>query len=179
MKRTADYKCVDDNGAPLKKHEEDHDARITRIREEIVIEQQAIASLHVDLDKRQQRLAQLENELEEAFRAKERDLQQEREAFELATQRIAMAVSPNKIDLNVGGRVFSVKLEVLLKYPDSFFGRLFSGRWEDQIGADGAYFIDRSFTHFHHIIDFLRNGCLDVELSESDHRCVERRISIN
>jgi chromosome segregation ATPase len=92
----------------LKKHEEDHDARISRIREEIVVEQQAIASLHADLDKRQQRLAQLENELLEAVRAKERDLQKEREAFELTTQRITMAVSPNKIDLNVGGRVFSV-----------------------------------------------------------------------
>jgi hypothetical protein len=74
----------------------------------------------------------------------------------------------------VGGRIFSVTLDMMLKYPNSFFARLFSGQWEDQIGSDGAYFINRSFQLFHHIVDFLRDGGLDVSLSEDDHRALCR-----
>ena len=42
MKRAAEYVVGDGNGAPLKKHDDDTDARIARIRGEIVAEQQAI-----------------------------------------------------------------------------------------------------------------------------------------
>jgi hypothetical protein len=77
MKRAVEYTAVDDNGAPLKKHDDDPDARIARIRGEIV-EQQAITALHADLDKRLQRLAKLERELEDAFKAKEMVLEERR-----------------------------------------------------------------------------------------------------
>jgi hypothetical protein len=181
MKRAAEYNAVDDNGAPLKKHDDDPDARITRIRGKIVVEQQAItalhssiATLHADLDKRQQRLAKLERELDDAYKAKEKALQKEREDFELSTRRITSTVTTNKIRLDVGGRYFSVTLDMMLKYPNSFFGRLFSGRWEDQIGPDGAYFINRSGTLFHLIVDFLRDGGLEVDLSELDHAALCR-----
>jgi hypothetical protein len=174
MKRAVEYTAVDDNGAPLKKHDDDPDARIAR-----VVEQQAITALHVafhaDLDKRQQRLVALERELLEAIQAKEMVLQKEREDFELSIRRINTTVTTERIKLDVGGRIFSVTLDMMLKYPDSFFARLFSGRWEDKKTEDGAYFINRNFDHFHHIVGFLRYGCVDVELSEPDHRalCLE------
>jgi hypothetical protein len=49
MKRAAEYTGIDDNGVPLKKHDEDPDTRIARIRDEIVAKHQSIASLHADL----------------------------------------------------------------------------------------------------------------------------------
>jgi hypothetical protein len=110
----------------------------------------------------------------EAASAKEKALQREREEFELSTRRITTTVTTNKIKLDVGGRYFSVTLDMMLKYPNSFFARLFSGRWEDKKTEDGVYFIDRDFGHFHHIVSFLRHGCLDVSLSEDDHRALCR-----
>jgi hypothetical protein len=143
MKRAAEYTGVDDNGAPLKKHDDDGDidVHITRIRDEMVVTQQAISSLNTDLRKQQQRYARLERELLEAVSAKERALQKEREDFELATQRITTTVTTNPVKLDVGGRIFSVTLDMMLKYPDSFFARLFSGRWEDKKTDYRAYFI--------------------------------------
>jgi hypothetical protein len=135
--------------------------------------QQAISFLHADLDKQQQRYVRLECELRDAYKEKEKALQKEREDFELSTQRINTTMTTNKIKLKVGGRIFSVTLDMMLKYPESFFA-LFSRRWEDQIGSDGVYFINRSFQLFHHIVDFLRDGGLDVELGESDHRALCR-----
>jgi hypothetical protein len=174
MKRAAEYNAVDDNGAPLKKHDDDPDARIARTRGEIVVKQQAITALHADLDKRLLRLATLERELEDAFKAKEMVLQKEREEFELSTQRIASTVTTDRIKLDVGGRIFSVTLDMMLKYPESFFARLFSGRWEGKKTDDGAYFINRSGKLFDHIVDFLRDGGLEVDLSEEDHRALCR-----
>jgi hypothetical protein len=93
---------------------------------------------------------------------------------ELSTQRITTTVTTERIKLDVGGRIFSVTLDMMLKYPDSFFARLFSGRWEDKKTEDGAYFINRDFDQFHHIVSFLRHGSLDVSLSEDDHRALCR-----
>jgi hypothetical protein len=83
-------------------------------------------------------------------------------------------VTSSRIKLDVGGRIFSVTSDMMIRYPDSFFARLFSGRWEDKKTEDGAYFINRSFQLFHHIVDFLRDGGLDVSLSEDDHRALCR-----
>jgi hypothetical protein len=175
MKRAAEYTGLDDNGAPLKKHDDDDiDVRIARIRDEMVVTQQTISSLHADLDKQQQRYARLERELRDAYNEKERALQKEREDFELSTQRINTTVTSSRIKLDVGGRIFSVTLDMMLKYPDSFFARLFSGRWEDKKTEDGVYFINHSGDHFHHIVNFLRDGGLDVSLSEDDHRALCR-----
>jgi hypothetical protein len=153
------------------------DVCIARIRDEMVVTQQAITALHAtfqaDLDKQQQRYARLERELLEAVSAKERALEEREKHMELSTQRITTTVTTNKIKLDVGGRYFSVTLDMMLKYPNSFFARLFSGRWEDQIGSDGAYYINRSGDHFHHVVNFLRDGGLDVSLSE-DHRALCR-----
>lgn len=70
--------------------------------------------------------------------------------------------------LNVGGRIFSVTLEMMLKHPNSFFGALFSGRWEEKRGPDGSIFIDRSGTLFHHITDYLRDDVWRADLSVAE-----------
>jgi hypothetical protein len=133
-----------------------------------------MTALQSELQQRQQRLAALECELLDTIQLKERALQKERQDFELSTERITTTVTCDRIKLDVGGRYFSVTLDMMLNYPDSFFARLFSGRWEDKKTEDGAYFINRDFDQFHHIVSFLRNGCLDVELGECDHRALCR-----
>jgi hypothetical protein len=161
MKRAAEYTGVDDNGAPLKKHDDDDiDVRIARIRDEMVVTQQAISSLHDDLDKQQQRYARLECELRDAYKEKERALEEREKNIKLSTQRITTTVTSSRIKLDVGGRIFSVTLDMMLKYPDSFFARLYSGRWEDKKTEDAAYFINRTCDHFHHIVSVLRHGSL-------------------
>jgi hypothetical protein len=109
----------------LKKHDDDPDARIARIRGEIVAKHEAIAALRADMHDQQQQLLQLERELDDAYKAREMVLLEREKAFVLATQRITSTVTINKIRLDVGGRYFSVTLDMLLKYPDSFFARLF------------------------------------------------------
>jgi hypothetical protein len=148
------------------------DVCITRIRDEMVVTQQTISSLHADLDKQQKRLVKLERELLEAVSAKETALEEREKHFELSAQRITTTVTSSRIKLDVGGRIFSVTSDMMIRYPDSFFARLFSGRWEDKKTEDGAYFINRDFDHFHHIVSFLRHGSLDVSLSEDDHRAL-------
>jgi hypothetical protein len=155
-------------------NDDDPNARIARIRVEIDLKHQAIAALHVafqnGLQEQQQQLMQLERDLDDAYKAREMAMLEREKTFELSTQRIASTVSSNPVKLDVGGRIFSVTLDMMLKYPDSFFASLLSGRWEDKKTDYGAYFINRDFDQFHHIVSFLRNGCLDVELCESDHR---------
>jgi hypothetical protein len=124
------------------------------------------------LHEQQQQLLQLERVLDDACKGRKMALLEREKAFERSTQRITTTVTTERIKLNVGGRIFSVTLDMMLKYPDSFFARLFSGRWEDKKTDDGAYFINRDFDQFHHVVSFLRHGCLDVELDESDHRAL-------
>lgn len=70
----------------------------------------------------------------------------------------------------MGGKIFAVTLDMMVKYEESFFGELFSGRWTDQQTEDGTIFINRSPLYFQYVVDFLRDGYLDVDLSETERR---------
>jgi hypothetical protein len=65
----------------------------------------------------------------------------------------------NKVLLNVGGHKFTTSLPTLTSVPDTYLDSMFSGRHilapDDDDG--GAYFIDRSGTHFEHILNHLRD----------------------
>merc|ERR1719161_344914 len=62
------------------------------------------------------------------------------------------------LTLNVGGRLFKTNLDVLTRYRYSFFGELFSGKYDVPCMADDVLFIDRSARAFEFILDFLRTG---------------------
>jgi hypothetical protein len=147
------------------------EAQVTLLRNKIAIERDAIAAF---VEKGQQRIAQLERELDEVYRVKTEELQKQRQEFELSSARIELAVVPARVKLDVGGRVFSVTMDMMTKYPDSFFSRLFSGRWEEMKTDDGAYFINRSAKMFDYIVDFLRDGELELELSGAEMRALFR-----
>lgn len=69
----------------------------------------------------------------------------------------AVQGSDERIKLDVGGKTFSTSLSTLTtKIPDSFFGAMFSGRWQEKKEEDGCFFIDRDPSVFGLIIQFLR-----------------------
>lgn len=70
----------------------------------------------------------------------------------------------NRITLNVGGTKFSTTRATLTSVPSSMIGAMFSGRHKLIAEEDGSFFIDRDGRHFHHILNYLRNGVIAVNL---------------
>jgi hypothetical protein len=72
------------------------------------------------------------------------------------------------IYLNVGGTLFATTKETLTKDANCMLGAMFSGNYSpSRRDYNGAYFIDRDAKHFGTILNFLRDG--SVELSEHEH----------
>eukprot|EP00294_Goniomonas_avonlea_P016818 CAMPEP_0114544148 /NCGR_PEP_ID=MMETSP0114-20121206/2723_1 /TAXON_ID=31324 /ORGANISM="Goniomonas sp, Strain m" /LENGTH=329 /DNA_ID=CAMNT_0001728511 /DNA_START=17 /DNA_END=1003 /DNA_ORIENTATION=+ len=69
------------------------------------------------------------------------------------------------IMLSVGGMHFTAARSTLTKH-DSYFSRMFSGRFDETVCKDptGRCFIDRDGTHFRHILNFLRDGSIPAML---------------
>eukprot|EP01129_Flabellula_baltica_P006618 TRINITY_DN2492_c0_g1_i1.p1 TRINITY_DN2492_c0_g1~~TRINITY_DN2492_c0_g1_i1.p1 ORF type:complete len:173 (+),score=28.82 TRINITY_DN2492_c0_g1_i1:65-583(+) len=74
------------------------------------------------------------------------------------------------VKLNVGGQIFQTKYSTLAnQYPDSFFGSMFSGRYETVRDENGAYFIDRDPMVFKYVLNILRGANVSVKyLSEEE-----------
>jgi len=87
----------------------------------------------------------------------------EEDITSLTHERDELGVAPHKLPrgrilLDVGGHRFSTTFETLTKIPDSWIGRMFSGRFPIKISEeDGSVFIDRDGTHFDSILKFLRD----------------------
>eukprot|EP00977_Amphora_coffeiformis_P013771 scaffold3676_cov166-Amphora_coffeaeformis.AAC.9 len=68
---------------------------------------------------------------------------------------------PVSINLNIGGEKFITSGETLCRVKGSYFESMISGRFSVQAATgDGSVFVDRDPSHFHHILNFLRAGCL-------------------
>lgn len=63
----------------------------------------------------------------------------------------------NEIKLDIGGQHFTTTLTTLRRFPDTMIGAMFSGRHDLKKNEAGAFFIDRDWTHFRHILNFLRS----------------------
>jgi len=75
-----------------------------------------------------------------------------------------------KIKLDVGGFKFTTSRATVCRFPGTFLEVMFSGRhdYPTEIDEeDGSYFIDRDGRHFHHVLNFLRIGCV-VSLPDDD-----------
>jgi len=87
----------------------------------------------------------------------------DRDIKELVNERDQLGVAPHKLPsgrvlLDVGGTHYATTFDTLTKIPDSFLGRMFSGRFPIHVNEDdGRIFIDRDGTHFETILKFLRN----------------------
>ena len=72
----------------------------------------------------------------------------------------------NPIILNIGGIKYSTSMDTLLRYSDSYFCKMFSGKFCTKPNKDGEYFIDRDGSIFSHILNFLRSGHLIVDIND-------------
>lgn len=77
-----------------------------------------------------------------------------------------------RIRLDVGGQLFTVTMDMMTAYPDSFFGVLVSDRWNSSkdFAGDEVIFINRSAKLFSHILDFLRGDLDVVDLSAAKRK---------
>ncbi|XP_050698620.1 BTB/POZ domain-containing protein KCTD9-like [Eriocheir sinensis] len=72
------------------------------------------------------------------------------------------------VTLNVGGRLFTTTRATLVtKEPDSMLAKMFTLGGESLVpscrDAHGAYLIDRSYTYFEPLLNYLRNGTLILD----------------
>jgi hypothetical protein len=69
----------------------------------------------------------------------------DRASFEATKPRVEHDLSAlrRRVKLNVGGVRFETSAATLAKYDDSYFGALFSGRFELRPDEDGSIFLDR------------------------------------
>ncbi|XP_076069075.1 BTB/POZ domain-containing protein KCTD9-like [Oratosquilla oratoria] len=72
------------------------------------------------------------------------------------------------VTLNVGGRIFTTtKGTLVAKEPDSMLAKMFSKEPNNLlpscVDAHGAYLIDRSYTYFEPLLNYLRNGNLILD----------------
>jgi len=126
---------------------------------------------------RLQPINKLKARLFEDLEEEEDYLNKETEKFELkvksweeASAKLRKTHFPSMINLNVGGRTFSTSLSNLQRYPDSYFGVMFSERWDTKAGEDGRYFIDRGPRVFDYIIDYLRGEPLELGLISKEKK---------
>lgn len=78
---------------------------------------------------------------------------------------VASATFPDIVHLDIGGTKFTTTLGTLQAESTSMLGRMFSGELPVQRDSDGSYVVDRDGRHFHHILNFLRDGSVPIGLS--------------
>ena len=68
------------------------------------------------------------------------------------------------VHIDVGGKAFTTTLETLTKYPNSKLAKMFSGKIPIVLDSlKQHYFVDRDGHLFRHVLNFLRNGSINVK----------------
>lgn len=118
--------------------------------------------------------AQLDKE-REAFEAEKAELALEKKNFTELQNKVAThaKAATNKVKLNVGGQLFLLSSDTLLKDEKSFFfAMLGCDQWAPD--EDGTYFIDRDPTFFLKIVSFFRSGVWNLAgFSEEDKNLLQ------
>jgi len=96
---------------------------------------------------------------------------------------------PPVVPLNVGGVLFATSLETLQggrfgdpeapgpDGPGSMLSAMFSGRMATRRDPEGRFFIDRDGRHFHHILNYLRDGKFPVPMRPQEREELAREAS--
>jgi hypothetical protein len=67
-----------------------------------------------------------------------------------------------RVELNIGGYRFETSVQTLRRVPHTFFDAYFSGRYAQDVCADGSIFVDRDGEHFGHVLEYMRDGVVAV-----------------
>eukprot|EP01125_Pyxidicula_operculata_P012270 TRINITY_DN4028_c0_g1_i2.p1 TRINITY_DN4028_c0_g1~~TRINITY_DN4028_c0_g1_i2.p1 ORF type:complete len:309 (+),score=42.96 TRINITY_DN4028_c0_g1_i2:22-948(+) len=155
--------------------------------------QQARSYLKSEYDKLNKEREELRSEQEELKSRKnqlsqeEKRLILERETFEKEKLIVAEKnlVTDDLVRLNVGGKEFVTTRTTLTSVKGSMLEAMFSGRHQLQPGSDGRFFLDRNPDLFKRILQYLRDGLLQLPsfdakgkvtrqalISEFDYFCI-------
>jgi hypothetical protein len=58
-----------------------------------------------------------------------------------------------RVELNIGGYRYETSVQALRRVPHTFFDAYFSGRYAQDVCADGSIFVDRDGEHFGHVLE--------------------------
>lgn len=107
--------------------------------------------------------SKLEN-IEGEFESKLKEVENKETNFQKIDQRIEEFVSKKDslVNLNIGGKLFQTKVSTLCSAKDSLFSKILSTN-NDSNQPITELFFDRSFEHFHLILDFLRTKKFDYK----------------
>jgi N-acetylneuraminic acid mutarotase len=81
---------------------------------------------------------------------------------EVAAMQMHQAAHEGRVELNIGGFRFETSVQTLRRVPHTFFDAYFSGRYAQDVCADGSIFVDRDGEHFGHILEYMRDGVISV-----------------
>lgn len=78
----------------------------------------------------------------------------------------------NKVKLNIGGSVFATTISTLCREQSMFTG-LFGGQFTPELDEWGAVFVDRDAGYFPYILNYLRDGKLNVtDISAAEKKSI-------
>jgi hypothetical protein len=81
---------------------------------------------------------------------------------EIQAMQMHAAQQDGRVELNIGGFHFETSVQTLRRVPHTFFDAYFSGRYAQDVCADGSIFVDRDGEHFGHILEYMRDGVVSV-----------------
>eukprot|EP01083_Nonionella_stella_P007918 22791_1 len=81
------------------------------------------------------------------------------------------------ITLNIGGMKYQTTLTTLSKYKQCLLYKMFEGIFSNKPNKDGSYFIDRNGKYFEYILDYLRNGKLNIPITDKDSYLINHLLS--
>jgi hypothetical protein len=88
---------------------------------------------------------------------RQRELSREIEAMQRHKE-----AQEGRVELNIGGYRFETSVQALRRVPHTFFDAYFSGRYAQDVCADGSIFVDRDGEHFGHVLEYMRDGHVSV-----------------
>jgi hypothetical protein len=71
--------------------------------------------------------------------------------------KVEKLIQTEKIKLNVGGMEFVVSLDILNRISNV-----------KMLQTENGFFVNRDFTVFHHLLSYLRSGCLPADLEPTE-----------
>jgi len=119
-----------------------------------------VRRLQTVIESREKELNKLERDRETLWTERSAEFQARVEKWEATSgsRELAAAQGVTKVKIDVGGKVFSVSMDTLLREKGSFFDAMVSSAWASSPGDDGTYFLDRDPFAYAVIFNYLRDG---------------------
>jgi hypothetical protein len=81
---------------------------------------------------------------------------------EIAAMHKHKEAQEGRVELNIGRYRFETSVQTLRRVPHTFFDAYFSGRYAQDVCADGSIFVHRDGEHFGHVLEYMRDGHVSV-----------------